>query len=96
MPLVIDLDVELAKKKVGVSELAAAIDITPANVSVLKNGRAKAIRFSTLDARRSTRSAGFRNVNPATSFAGCQTPTMCARKRPPPPLARAPSNLAFE
>ena len=50
MPLVIDLDVELAKKKVGVSELAAAIDITPANVSVLKNGRAKAIRFSTLDA----------------------------------------------
>ena len=50
MPLVIDLDVELAKRKMGVSELAAAIDITPANVSVLKNGRAKAIRFSTLDA----------------------------------------------
>lgn len=46
----IDLDVELAKRKMGVSELAAAIDITPANVSVLKNGRAKAIRFSTLDA----------------------------------------------
>lgn len=50
MPIVINLDVELAKKKMSVSELAAAIDITPVNVSVLKNGRAKAIRFSTLDA----------------------------------------------
>ena len=50
MPIVIDLDVQLAKKKMSVSELAAAIDITPVNVSVLKNGRAKAVRFSTLDA----------------------------------------------
>jgi putative transcriptional regulator len=50
MPIVINLDVELATKKMSVSELAAAIDITPVNVSVLKNGRAKAIRFSTLDA----------------------------------------------
>lgn len=50
MPIVIDLDVELAKKKMSVSELAVAIDITPVNVSVLKNGRAKAVRFSTLDA----------------------------------------------
>lgn len=50
MPIVINLDVELAKKKMSVTELAAAIDITPANVSVLKNGRAKAVRFSTLDA----------------------------------------------
>ena len=50
MPIVINLDVELAKKKMSVSEFAAAIDITPANVSVLKNGRAKAVRFSTLDA----------------------------------------------
>lgn len=50
MAIVIDLDVELAKKKMSVSELAAAIDITPVNVSVLKNGRAKAVRFTTLDA----------------------------------------------
>lgn len=50
MPIVIDLDVQLAQKKMSVSELAAAIDITPVNVSVLKNGRAKAIRFTTLDA----------------------------------------------
>lgn len=50
MPIVIDLDVQLAKNKMSVTDLAAAIGITPANVSVLKNGRAKAIRFSTLDA----------------------------------------------
>lgn len=50
MPIVINLDVELARKKMSVSDFAAAIDITPANVSVLKNGRAKAVRFSTLDA----------------------------------------------
>lgn len=50
MPIIINLDVELAKKKMTVADFAAAIDITPANVSVLKNGRAKAVRFSTLDA----------------------------------------------
>lgn len=50
MPIVIDLDVQLARRKMSVAELAAAIDITPVNVSVLKNARAKAIRFSTLDA----------------------------------------------
>ncbi|WP_439593694.1 helix-turn-helix domain-containing protein [Microbacterium sp.] len=50
MPIVINLDVELAKKKMSVAEFAAAIDITPANVAVLKNGRAKAVRFTTLDA----------------------------------------------
>ncbi|RZI93252.1 MAG: transcriptional regulator [Microbacterium sp.] len=50
MPIIINLDVELAKKKMSVSDFAAAIDITPANVSVLKNGRAKAIRFTTLEA----------------------------------------------
>ena len=50
MPIVINLDVELAKKKMSVGDFADAIDITPVNVAVLKNGRAKAIRFSTLDA----------------------------------------------
>ncbi len=50
MPIVINLDVELAKRKMSVNDFAAAIDITPVNVSVLKNGRAKAIRFTTLDA----------------------------------------------
>lgn len=50
MAIVVNLDVELAKRKMSVSELAAAVDITVANISVLKNGRAKAVRFSTLDA----------------------------------------------
>jgi len=49
MPIIVNLDVIMAKRKVGVAELAAMIDITPANLSVLKNGRAKAIRFSTLE-----------------------------------------------
>ena len=40
----------LAKKKMSVGEFAEAVGITPANIAVLKNGRAKAIRFSTLDA----------------------------------------------
>jgi putative transcriptional regulator len=50
MPIVVNLDVELAKKKMSVGQLAAEIGITPANVSVLKSGRAKAVRFTTLDA----------------------------------------------
>ncbi|MTG91025.1 helix-turn-helix domain-containing protein [Cellulosimicrobium sp. BIT-GX5] len=50
MAIVIDIDVLLAKKKMPVGDFADAIGITPANVAVLKNGRAKAVRFSTLDA----------------------------------------------
>lgn len=50
MPILINIDVQLAKKKMSVGDFATAIDITPANVAVLKNGRAKAVRFSTLDA----------------------------------------------
>lgn len=50
MPIVIDLDVQLARKRMSVAEFADAVGITPANVAVLKNGRAKAVRFTTLDA----------------------------------------------
>ena len=50
MPIVVRLDVELAKRKMGVGEFAELVGLTPANVAVLKNGRAKAVRFSTLDA----------------------------------------------
>ncbi len=50
MPIVIDLDVMLARKKMSVQDFADAIGITPANVAVLKNGRAKAVRFTTLEA----------------------------------------------
>lgn len=50
MTIAVDIDVLLARRKMGVGELAEKIGITPANLSVLKNGRAKAIRFSTLEA----------------------------------------------
>ena len=48
--IIVNLDVELAKKKMRSGELADRIGITPANLSVLKTGKAKAIRFTTLDA----------------------------------------------
>ena len=48
--IVINLDVELAKKKMRSGDLAERVGITPANLSILKTGKAKAIRFSTLDA----------------------------------------------
>jgi putative transcriptional regulator len=50
MPIVVRIDVELAKRKMSVGEFSERIGLTPANVAVLKNGRAKAVRFSTLEA----------------------------------------------
>ncbi|MGW9588053.1 helix-turn-helix domain-containing protein [Microbacterium sp. NPDC055455] len=50
MPIVIDVDVMLARRKMSVGTLAERVGITPANLAVLKNGRAKAVRFTTLDA----------------------------------------------
>ena len=47
--IVVNLDVMMAKRKISSNELAEKIDITPANLSILKTGKAKAIRFSTLD-----------------------------------------------
>ena len=49
MAIEINLDVMMAKRKISSNELADAIGITPANLSVLKTGKAKAIRFSTLE-----------------------------------------------
>lgn len=49
MSIVVNLDVMMAKRKIGLMELAELIDITPANLSILKNSKAKAIRFSTLE-----------------------------------------------
>jgi len=46
----VDIDVMLARRKMSVGTLAERIDLTPANLAVLKNGRAKAVRFTTLDA----------------------------------------------
>ena len=50
MAIIINIDVMLAKRKMSVTELAEKVGITMANISVLKNGKAKAIRFSTLGA----------------------------------------------
>ena len=50
MAIIINLDVMLAKRKKSMTELAKEVDITMANLSILKNNKAKAVRFSTLDA----------------------------------------------
>lgn len=50
MPIIINLDVMLAKRKMSVTELSEKVGITMANLSILKNGKAKAVRFSTLEA----------------------------------------------
>lgn len=50
MAIIINLDVMMAKRKVGLTELAKDVDITLANLSILKNNKAKAVRLSTLDA----------------------------------------------
>lgn len=50
MAIIVNLDVMMAKRKISLGELAERIDITPANLSILKTGKAKAIRFSTLEA----------------------------------------------
>ncbi len=50
MAIIINIDVMLAKRKMSVTELAEKVGITMANISILKNGKAKAVRFSTLEA----------------------------------------------
>lgn len=50
MAIVVNLDVMMAKRKMSLNELAERVDVTVANLSVLKNNRAKAVRFSTLEA----------------------------------------------
>jgi putative transcriptional regulator len=50
MPIVVNLDVELAKRKMKLTDLAERVGITIANLSILKQGKARAIRFSTLEA----------------------------------------------
>lgn len=49
MPIIVNLDVVMAQKKISAGDLAERIGITPANLSILKNNKAKAVRFSTLE-----------------------------------------------
>ncbi|MBR5039417.1 MAG: helix-turn-helix transcriptional regulator [Prevotella sp.] len=48
--IVVNLDVEMAKRKISLGELAEKVGLTPANLSILKTGKARAVRFSTLEA----------------------------------------------
>lgn len=50
MPIIVNLDVMMARRKMSLNELSAKVDLTLANLSILKTGKAKAIRFSTLEA----------------------------------------------
>ena len=50
MAIIVNLDIMMARRKISLGELAEKIDLTPANLSILKTGKAKAIRFSTLEA----------------------------------------------
>lgn len=50
MPIIVNLDVMMAKRKMSLNELSAKVDLTLSNLSILKTGKAKAVRFSTLDA----------------------------------------------
>ena len=50
MPIIVNLDVMLAKRKMSLSQLSEQVDVTIANLSVLKTNKAKAVRFSTLEA----------------------------------------------
>jgi putative transcriptional regulator len=50
MPIIVNVDVMLARRKMSSGELAEKVGITPANLSILKTGKAKAVRFSTLEA----------------------------------------------
>lgn len=50
MSIIVNLDVMMAKRKIGLTQLAKSVDITMANLSILKNNKAKAVRFQTLDA----------------------------------------------
>lgn len=50
MPIIVNLDVMMAKRKMSLNELSAKVDLTLANLSILKTGKAKAVRFSTLEA----------------------------------------------
>jgi putative transcriptional regulator len=50
MPIIVNLDVMMAKRKMSLNELSQKVDLTLANLSILKTGKAKAVRFSTLEA----------------------------------------------
>ena len=77
MPIVVRIDVELARRKMSVGEFSERVGLTPANVAVLKNGRAKAVRFSTLEAM-----CRVLQCQPGDLLEFVEDPTMPAHRRP--------------
>ena len=71
MAIVVNLDVMMAKRKKGLTELAGEVDITMANLSILKNNKAKAVRFTTLEAVSYTHLINYRRpCDPSDHTAG--------------------------
>ncbi len=88
MPIVVDLDVMMARRKIAVGTLAERVGITPANVAVLKNGRAKAVRFTTLAALCEVldcQPGDLLRWEPDDSTETATTPTRAADRAPGPP-----------
>ena len=86
MPIVVRIDVELARRKMSVGEFAERIGLTPANVAVLKNGRAKAVRFSTLEAM-----CRVLDCQPGELLEWVEDAPARTRTLPPSPQRRQPS-----
>jgi putative transcriptional regulator len=84
MPIVVDIDVMLARRKMAVGTLAERVGVTPANIAVLKNGRAKAVRFTTLG-----RCATCCNVSQVTCCVGNPTAWETPQQRAPSTFRRS-------
>jgi putative transcriptional regulator len=82
MPIVVNLDVMLARRKMRLNELAQAVGITPQNLSVLKTGRARAIRFGTLE-----KLCEVLDCQPGDLFSYEKLAASAKRKAPPVPVA---------
>lgn len=94
MPIVVQIDVMLARRKMAVGTLAELIGITPANLAVLKNGRAKAVRLSTLDALCSALSCQPGDLLVWVPEDPEGTPAASGEGRPAPGRERAPDQRA--
>ena len=106
MAIIIDLDVMLAKRKVSSKDLAEAIGITPQNLSILKTGKARAVRFSTLEAicrvldcqpggPLAPRTGRRGLARPPKAFPTHRETSAPEPHRLPPPIRRGPGHTVF-
>jgi putative transcriptional regulator len=94
MPIIVNLDVVLAQRKMRLNDLAEAVGITPQNLSILKTGKARAIRFSTLEAICNHLNCQPGDILEFRPEAGSNPPNATAVAAEPPPEARPPSAAA--